>query len=296
MGAIVLKKKVVGDIIFDSFNIMFICIVVVIAIFPFLNIIAISLSGAGAVMTNKVSIFPIEFTLNTYKKVIENPYIWSSYRNSIFYTIVFVSISLLVTTLAAYPLSKRRLIGRRPILFFITFTTIFHGGMIPTFLVVKEVGLLNSFWALVIPYCITVYNLMLLRTFFEGLPIEVEEAAKIDGLGDLGIMTKIYVPLTLPMYATLFLMLTVTQWNSFFPALLYLNNRAQYPLQIILREIVLLDSQATFTEFITNLNDMPVQQSLKAATIIFVSLPILAIYPFVQKYFVKGMIMGSVKG
>lgn len=296
MGAIVLKKKAVGDIIFDSFNIMFICIVVVIAIFPFLNIIAISLSGAGAVMTNKVSIFPIDFTLNTYKKVIENPYIWSSYRNSIFYTIVFVSISLLVTTLAAYPLSKRRLIGRRPILFFITFTTIFHGGMIPTFLVVKEVGLLNSFWALVIPYCITVYNLMLLRTFFEGLPIEVEEAAKIDGLGDLGIMTRIYVPLTLPMYATLFLMLTVTQWNSFFPALLYLNNRAQYPLQIILREIVLLDSQATFTEFITNLNDMPVVQSLKAATIIFVSLPILAIYPFVQKYFVKGMIMGSVKG
>lgn len=291
-----MKKKAVGDIIFDLINIMFICAIAVIAIFPFLNIIAISLSGAGAVMTNKVSIFPIEFTLNTYKKVIENPYIWSSYRNSIFYTIVFVSISLLVTTLAAYPLSKRRLIGRRPILFFITFTTIFHGGMIPTFLVVKEVGLLNSFWALVIPYCITVYNLMLLRTFFEGLPIEVEEAAKIDGLGDLGIMTKIYVPLTLPMYATLFLMLTVTQWNSFFPALLYLNNRAQYPLQIVLREIVLLDSQATFTEFITNLNDMPVQQSLKAATIIFVSLPILAIYPFVQKYFVKGMIMGSVKG
>ena len=292
----ILKRKTKGDLIVDFFNVLFVCIVIIVCIFPFLNVIAVSFSGAGAVLTNSVSIFPKDFTHGTYQMVFENPYIWSSYRNTILYTFTFVVVSLVCTTLAAYPLSKRRLVWRRQILFFVTFTTIFHGGMIPTYLVVKQVGLLNSMWSLILPYCTTVYNIMLLRTFFEGLPLELEEAAKIDGLGDFRIMLKIFVPLSAPIYATLFLMLTVDQWNSFFPPLLYLNERDQYPLLIVLREIVLLDSQESYREMIQSMENMPVAQALKSATIMVVSLPILLIFPFVQKYFVKGMVMGSVKG
>jgi putative aldouronate transport system permease protein len=285
-----------GDRIFDFCNTLIICIVIIATILPFINVLSVSLSSPGAVVTNQVTFYPKGITLRTYRQVLQNPYIFNSYKNSIFYTIVFVIVSVIVTTLAAYPLSKRRLVGRKVILFYITFTTIFHGGMIPTYLVVKSFGLLNSFWSLIIPYCITVYNTMLLRTYFEGLPVELEEAAKIDGMGDFSIMVKIYAPLAMPMYATLILMITVTQWNSFFPPLLYLNDRQKYPLQIILRELVLLDAQESYRESVFELDDLPIEQSIKSAAIMIVSLPMIVIYPFMQRYFVKGMSMGSVKG
>jgi putative aldouronate transport system permease protein len=152
-------------------------------------------------------------------------------------------------------------------------------------------------WSLIIPYAITVYNTMLLRTYFESLPIELEEAAKIDGLNDLGIMTKIFVPLAMPMYATLLLILTVAQWNSFFPPLLYLSRREQFPLQILLRELVLQATQdSSYREMVARFGVVPAEASVKAATIIIVSLPVLILYPFIQRHFVKGLTMGSVKG
>jgi putative aldouronate transport system permease protein len=292
-----LWRKSAEDIIFDYVNILFVLIVVFLCLFPFLHMIATSFSGLNAILNNDVIVWPKDITLVAYQKVMENPYLVGSYWNSVLYTFVFVLVSLVFTTLAAYPLSKRRLIGRRYILFFVTFTTIFHGGMIPTYLVVRNVKLLDSMWSLILPYCTTVYNIMLLRTFFEGLPLELEEAAKLDGLNDVGIMTQIFVPLSMPMYATLILMLTVVQWNSFFPPLLYLSNRSKHPLQILLRELILMPTVDTnYRDLLARYGEIPAEAAVKAATILVVSLPVLVVYPFLQKYFVKGLTMGSVKG
>lgn len=287
-----MKRKLKHIGLFDVLNVVFILCVIAVCLLPFLNVLAVSFSGNTAVLTNKVTFFPIGFNLKAYKTVFENANIWTSYRNSLVYTAAFICFGMCLTTLAAYPLSKKRLAGRKIFLFYFTFTTIFHGGLIPTYLVVKNVGLLNSMWSVILPYCITVYNIMLLRTSFETIPEELEEAAKLDGLGDFGILTHIYVPLSKPIYATLFLMMTVSQWNSFFPALLYLSKRVQYPLQIILREIVLLDQQEGFELVI----DMPASLSLKCATIVVVTLPILLLYPWIKKYFVRGIAAGAVKG
>jgi len=198
--------------------------------------------------------------------------------------------------MAAYPLSKKGLLFRKQIQFYIVFTMIFSGGLIPSYLVVKGVGMINSIWAIIIPYSFTVYSCMLLRTYFEQIPVELEEAAKIDGMGDFGIMVKIFIPLSIPIYATLLLLFAVNQWNSFFPALLYLNDKAKYPLQMILRDIVLSGNMESYRQNMDDLTQLPASQSLKAATIIVVILPIICIYPFLQKYFIKGMMMGSIKG
>ena len=165
------------------------------------------------------------------------------------------------------------------------------------YLVVRSVGLLNSMWALIIPSCVTVYNTMLLRTYFQMLPLELEEAAKIDGLNDIGIMARIFIPLSLPMYATLTLRLAVSQWNSFFPPLLYLTRREQFPLQILLRELILYSTHDTpYSDLVSRFGIVPAEASVRAATIIIVSLPVLLLYHFVQKHFVKGLTLGSVKG
>lgn len=291
-----MKTRDLRDRLFDAANVLFLLVVLFAALFPFLNVIAVSFSSSVAVMAGEVTIVPVDFTLDTYKTVFKNPYIWNSYRNTILYTVLFVGASLVLTTMAAYPLSKRGLLFRRPVMFYIVFTMIFHGGMIPSYLVVKGLGLINSMWAIIIPYAFTVFSTMLLRTYFEQLPYELEEAAKIDGMGDLGIMLKVYIPLAVPIYVTLMLMFAVDQWNSFFPALLYLNDRDMYPLQMILREIVLMGSMETYRESVDDVNRLPVTQSLKASTIIVVILPIICVYPFLQKYFIQGMTIGAVKG
>ncbi len=290
-----MKIRSGGDLAFDLLNHAFVLLVMFSALFPFLNVIAVSFSSTAAVMANRVVLLPVEPTLDTYRMVFKNPYIGTAYRNTVLYTVLFVITSLVVTTMAAYPLSKKRLRFRRQVLFYIVFTMIFHGGLIPSYLVVKELGLLNSIWAVIIPYSFTVYSCMLLRTYFEQIPVELEEAAKIDGMGDLGIMLKIYLPLSVPIYATLVLLYAINQWNSFFPALLYLNDRDKYPLQMILRDIVLMGNMESY-RLRDDLGQIPVMQSLKAGTIIVVVLPIICVYPFLQKYFIKGMMIGSIKG
>ena len=285
-----------GDLLFTFVVYFLITMAMIICVFPFLNIIAVSFSGTAAVSRNAVTIFPVDVTLNSYQFVLKNKNIWRSYGNSIMYTSLHVAASLLVTSLAAYPLSKKRLVGRKGLLFYVTFTTIFHGGMIPTYMVVRSMGLLNTTGAIIIPYCFTVYNCMLLRNAFEGLPSELEESAKIDGLSDFGIMYRIYVPLSKPIYATLTLMLAITAWNSYMPALLYLNGTARYPLQMILRDIVINDVLASYREMAQDVAALPAAQSLKSATIVVVMLPIMAVYPFLQRFFVKGLLVGSVKG
>lgn len=291
-----MKRESLGDRLFGfSINIAMV-LVMVLCLVPFVYILAVSTSDAASVSRNIVTLYPIGFNVESYGFVLKNASIWRSYGNSILYTVLHVAVSLVVTTLAAYPLSKRRLVGRKGLLFYVTFTTIFHGGMIPTYMVVRSVGLLDTTAAIIVPYCFTVYNCMLLRNSFEALPLELEESAKIDGLGDTGIMTRIYVPLSKPIYATLALMLAVTAWNSYMPALLYLNDSKRYPLQMILREIVISDVMASYREMAEDPMALPASQSLKAATIVVVMVPIMCVYPFMQRFFVKGVMVGSVKG
>ncbi|MFB9275665.1 carbohydrate ABC transporter permease [Cohnella cellulosilytica] len=291
-----MKALSIRNALFHTVNILFILFVIAAALLPFLNVLATSFSSSAAVIANKVTVFPVDFSLDTYATVFDNPYIWGAYRNTILYTVLFVCSSIVLTTLAAYPLSKRGLLFRKIIMFYIVFTMIFSGGLIPLYLVVKAVGLINSMWAVILPYSLTVFSIMLLRTFFESLPVELEEAAKIDGMGDLGIMLKVFIPLAVPIYATLVLIFAIDQWNSFFPALLYLNHREMYPLQMVLRDIVLIGNMDSYREFTEDVTQLPVTQSLKAATIIVVITPIIMIYPFLQKYFMKGMMIGAVKG
>ncbi|MBD2846563.1 carbohydrate ABC transporter permease [Paenibacillus sp. IB182496] len=202
---------------------------------------------------------------------------------------------VLVTSLLAYPLSKQRIIGRRFFLMLIAFTLIFNGGLIPTFLVVQQTGLINTTWAMVIPTLVTTFYFFIMKTFFEGLPEELEDAAKIDGSNYLGILLRIVLPLSMPVMATIGLFIAVGQWNSFFDALIYLNDRDMFPLQIHLRNIVIANSAAAQTE-VRDGEEMIIMETVKYATIMFATLPILFTYPFIQKYFVQGAMIGSVKG
>lgn len=223
-----------------------------------------------------------------------------AYGNTILYTTTGTALNLIAVTLMAYPLSKRRLLGRRYFSFFFYFTNLFNGGLIPTYLVVKSVGFVDTIWALIVPTCISVFYGIILRTNFEGIPTDLEEAAKIDGMGNWATLLKIYVPLSLPIYATLVLFFAVGHWNSFFQPLIYLNSSEKYPLQVILRNIVIantmndLSTSAVGTGAYTDMR--VIGETLKSATIIIVVAPIVFIYPFVQRYFVRGIMIGAVKG
>ena len=239
----------------------------------------------------------MEFSLESYKQVFMTGKVIRAYGNTIVYTLVGTVLQLLGTTLLAYPLSKKRLRGRRVFAFLFYFTNIFNGGMIPTFLVVKGLGMMNTLWALVVPGMVSVYYGIVLRTNFEAIPIELEEAATIDGMRDEGVLVRIYVPLSKAIYASLALFFAVGIWNAYVQPLIYLNDDTMYPLQILLRTIVLQGSLTDLGAGATNDMDIATNSdTMKAACMMVVMLPIMCIYPFVQKYFVKGIMIGSVKG
>ena len=291
------RNKSASDRAFVIFNYTFLTLLGIIFFYPMLYQLAISLSSAQAVSGHRVFIWPVEFTLESYGKVFETGKIMRAYRNTLYYTFLGTIFQLIGTTLIAYPLSKTRLVGRRAISFFFYFTNIFNGGLIPTFLVVKNLGMIDTVWALVIPGCISVYYAIVLRTNFEQIPPDLEEAAKIDGLGNWGILFRIYIPLSKAIYAALALFFAVGFWNSYVQPLIYLNDDTKFTLQMLLRNIVL---QGTMTDIGAGAsNDMDLgtnTDTLKAACIMVVMLPVMCIYPFVQKYFVKGIMIGAVKG
>lgn len=294
----ILKTRL-ADKTFVIFNTIFLLLISFLCLYPILYIVAVSFSGAEAVMANRVWLFPVKFNLHSYELVFNNPFIWKSYLNTIVYTIVGTAFKLVIITMAAYPLSKKRLMGRRAVSFYFVFTTLFSGGIIPSYLIVKELGWINHIWALVVPGAMSVFYFIILRTHFEQIPVELEEAAIIDGVGNAGILFWIYIPLSTAMYAALTLFFAVGQWNSFFTALIYLNEKSKFPLQVVLREIVIASSMTDMGNTMGSkvLKDkLVVSDTLKSATIIIVMLPIMMIYPFVQKYFVKGMMVGAIKG
>jgi putative aldouronate transport system permease protein len=263
-------------------------------LFPFINILAVSLSSGGAIVSGKIFMLPVEFTVESYQKILNNAAMIKSLGFSVYVTVIYVILAMLASVLLAYPLSRKSFKGRTVFLLMITFTMYFSGGLIPTFLVVQKLGLINSSWSLVIPVLINSFNIIIMKSFFGTIPESLMEAAVIEGAGEFTILFRIVLPLSKAMLATISLFYMVFRWNSYSDALFYINDNAMYTLQLKLREFVAL-SQMNFdpTEQVDNAF---VPEGLKAASIIFATVPILLVYPFLQKYFVKGVTLGAIKG
>ena len=262
-----------------------------VTLYPFLYVAAASFSDKLFIMQGKIGIIPIGFTTQAYESVFTYPNLWQSYGNTIFYMTAGTAINMVMTVFGAYALSRRQLLVRTFFTFFIVFTMWVNAGMIPTFLVVRDLGMYDSIWAILLPGAISTYNLVVMRTFFTSIPVSLEEAAKIDGCNDMQALLKIILPLSIPSLVTIGLFYMVAHWNSFMPALIYLRSKERFPLQLILREIIM---QNAMQDMLYS-NDNVISESIKYATIIVATLPILCVYPFIQKYFVKGVMIGAVK-
>jgi len=276
--------------------VLFIALVVV--LYPLTYVVSASLSSPLAVSSGRVWLYPVEFSLRGYEVAMGNPQIITGYANSIYYTFFGTLISVVATVLVAYPLSRKKLFGRNAIMLFITFTMIISGGLIPTYLVIRDLGMLNTRWALIIPQAVAAWQVIIARTFFQiNIPDELAEAAELDGCGDLNFLWKIVIPLSMPIIAVLALMYAVGQWNAYFDALMYLKSTALHPLQLVLRSILILNTTASGSmDAKTMLERQQLADLLKYSLIVVGSLPVLIIYPFVQRYFVRGMLIGSIKG
>lgn len=285
------KKKVkIGTII----NYALITLLAFICLYPFLNVLAYSLSGYNAVLSGRVSFYPIDFTLDAYKEILKKATIWQSMKTTVEITLMGTALSLTLTIFAAYGLSIQDLPGRRFLTGFILFTMYFGGGMIPTFLVVKGVGLYNTLGALFIPQAVSVFNFIVMRTFFKELPDSLQDAARIDGASYMEVLLKIVLPLSLPIIATIGLFYAVGYWNSYFEALIYIQDGEKYTLQLRLRSLLFGSELSSAADDVGA--TVVMTQSLKMATVAVSTIPILVVYPWLQKYFVKGVMVGSVKG
>ncbi len=274
---------------------LFLAFMVVITIYPFIYMISVSLSDQLSVMRNEIILLPKGINLEAYKAVFREKRIFKAYENTIYYVVLGTAISMLVTTLGAYGLSKKdRLMFYKFFNIAIVITMFFGGGMIPKYLVVKGLGLLDKIWAVVLPSAVSAWNVIVMRTFFTGFPEEVEQSGYIDGLNDLGVLYYLVLPNSGAILATMSLFNAVGHWNSFMEPFLYLTDTSKQPLQVILRSIVIqgssLDNQVVSTDSVV------VEEALKYATIIVSVIPIMSIYPFAQKYFMKGVMVGSLKG
>ncbi|MCM3257873.1 carbohydrate ABC transporter permease [Paenibacillus lautus] len=288
-----MKKMTVADIAIIVFIVAlsFTCII------PFLYMIALSFSSNEAIISQKVGLWPVDFTAETYKTILSDMDMLYTLGYSIVLTIFYTLVCMFLTICAAYPLTKKRLKGRNFILTALVFTMYFSGGLIPSYILVKNLGMMNSVWSLVLPGAMSVFNMIILKTFFSNLPESLEESAAIDGCSDLGILIKIVLPLSLPSIATLSLFYAVDRWNGFQDALFYITKKELYPMQMKLYQIISanqqLDSQQGGEG---SVGSYIVPESLKAASVMFTTIPILLIYPKLQKYFVDGVMTGAIKG
>lgn len=287
-------KKSRSNKVFQIFNTIIMLFVIFVTLYPFIYLVAQSFSSDTAVAAGLVTFFPIQPTTATYRYIFRNMEFFRYYGNTIFYSIAGTAISVLSTSLLAYPLSKPRLRLNRFFLPFVIFTMYFTGGMIPNFILITQwLGLRNSVWALLLPGAISTFNLLLMKSFFSGLPEELEEAAAIDGMGVYGIFVKIVLPLSKPILATMALFYLVGMWNEWFGPFLYLDTKDKWPVALYVRQLV---EGANNVEVGAGSEASSVQATLKAAAMVVTSIPIICVYPFVQRYFVQGMTMGAVKG
>ncbi len=287
------------DRIFMMGNTAFLSIFTIIILLPLVFIVAASFSSAEAVIAGKVTLWPVDFSLLGYETIFEHKKVWNGFANSLFYTFFGTIFNVFMTIIAAYPLSRQDLIGRRVITFAFIFTMLFSGGLIPTYMVVRDLGLIDTRWAMILPTGIGPFNLLITITFFRStIPPELIEAARIDGASDFRTFRSIVLPLARPIIAVLVLFYAVnTHWNTYFLALIYLKSQELFPLQIVLREILIENS--IDASMLIDIEDLVAREGLrellKYSLIVVASVPVMIIYPFVQKHFVKGMMIGSVK-
>ena len=290
------KKHLSSDKLFLAINIVLVAFICFIIIYPIYYMFIVSISDGNAVLRGEVNLLPKGINLKAYKAVLTYQYVPVSYRNTLVYTTIGVLISVFMTALCAYPLSRKHFFGKNVFMGFIIFTMIFDAGMISNYMVINEYNLMNTIWSIVLPGAINVWYIIIMRTFFADIPEEIFESAYIDGANDLTILGKIVLPLSKAVISTMLLFYAVGLWNNWISPLLYLNDRDKFPMQLILRNIV-IGSDAALTKSMSASSDMAIMGlNIKYAVIFITILPILAVYPFVQRYFVKGVMVGSVKG
>lgn len=286
-----------GERWFYRFNSILLTLAALTCLLPLLNILAMSLSGSRAVLSGEVGIWPVEFTLKSYEALIGGSPIFQAFRNSVILTVAGVALCMLFTLLAAYPLSRRAFYLKKPITLAIVFTMLFTGGIIPHYLLIDWLGLVNTYWALWLPALVSPFNMLIMKNYFEHLPEEMEEAARIDGCGEWAFIVKVVLPLSLPMLATIALFYGVNFWNSFFQVLIYINDTQKYNLTVLVQQMV--RSTSVLLEFTSvspeEMNQFP-PEGVKSAGVMVLLLPMLIVYPFIQKYFVKGVMIGAIKG
>lgn len=285
----------------DAIIIFIMSAVAILCLLPILNVLALSFSSSAAAAAGKVKLWPVDFTLYSYRYALTKPQFLTSFWISVKRVALGLVVNMLCTVLAAYPLSKNKLqlTGRSVYAWFFFFTMIFSGGLIPWYTVIRQTGLMDTLWGVILPGAVPVYNVIILLNFFRQLPKELSEAAYVDGAGEMCILFKLYLPLSLPSLATLTLFVAVGHWNSWFDGLILMKSPENYPLQTYLRNLLVVKDMATMsTKSTTELQELAKvsDRTLRASQIFIASLPILAVYPFVQKYFMKGLVMGSVKG
>ncbi|RTE03103.1 carbohydrate ABC transporter permease [Paenibacillus whitsoniae] len=287
-----------ADLLFDITNYTLISILVLLVLYPLYFVVTASITDPDLVYSGKLLFFPEHVTWDGYKRLLSETSIWVGFRNSLWYTVAGTSINLVLTITAGYVLSRTDLVGRNIFMFLLVFTMFFGGGLIPTYLLVRDLGMLDSTWAMIIPNAVSVFNVIIVRTFFQSnVPGEVLESAQIDGCSNIKFFLKIAIPLALPIVAVMVLFYAVGHWNSYFQALIYLKSNAKQPLQIILRNILIMNEGSDMQDMLDGSQEQQKRMELmKYGIIIVSSLPVLVLYPFLQRYFVKGALVGSVKG
>ncbi len=270
----------------------------IVIVYPLIYVVAASFSSPNAVVSGRVWLWPVEPTFKAYIAIFGNPQIMIGFQNSFIYTVLGTVISVVLTILLAFPLSRPQLVGRNFFTWMLVFTMLFSGGLIPTYMVMKGLGLLNTWWAIVLPSALSAWNVFIARTYFRSLPEELYEASTIDGISDLGHFVKIVLPLSAPIIAVISLFSAVSLWNSYFNALIYLSDESLFPLQIVLRNILILGNidPIMVKDFEALVRKMGLSDLLKYAVIVVASVPVLLFYPLIQRYFVRGMMIGSIKG
>lgn len=292
------KRRSVSDIIFLTINYVLLIVCCIIVLYPIYYMFIISISDGYAVLRGEVKLLPVGINFSSYKAVLESPDIPRSYLNTVIYTVVGTFINVAMTAMCAYPLSRKKFYGRNVFAFMIIFTMFFDAGMIANFMVVDQLHLTNKIWAIVLPGAINAWYMVIMRTFFQQIPEEIYESAHLDGAGDFVIFGKIVLPLSAPTIMTMVLFYAVGHWNSWFNALIYLDDKAKYPVQLIMRNIVLSGETSALSSSAAAMSQDAgiIATNVKYAVVFVTMLPILLVYPFIQKYFVKGIMVGALKG
>jgi putative aldouronate transport system permease protein len=288
-------KKSVGEKISDILIYSMLILLAIVCVYPFIYVFSASISSSQSVVTGDVLLWPKDITFSSYAKVLSEPGIWTAYGNTIFYTVAGTLVNLLFTICGAYPLSKKRLMGKSFIAFFIAFTMWFQAGIIPTFLNFKELGLLDTRSSIIIGFAVSTFLVFILRSFFQSIPDSLEESAKVDGANDLQILMKIYLPLSLPALVTVGLFYAVARWNGYFWAMILLNDESKIPLQVLLKKLIVEMSVSDEMMGAMDAASQFSKETIIYATIIVSILPIIIVYPYLQKYFVKGTMLGGIK-